>query len=334
MRTFPQLSILSLVYKKVICNRALILVDSYRMLSTGGKRQSRKRLKKRMTRKIHADPGPSQCHPSLGDIPAGHGCLPVEVLRKAAAKLQLDTSLDGAGLKRILEAKLGLKPGGERTFLNALPLSHAEKVGLGKKYLRPAAPKEWTEDPDMWLDTNNIADVMNQYEEARTKNGIKEFEFMGPFPIDFAAPDPYNKSPDGKKKCLMNEMCEIRVQQALANGTKSIGIVYNLDPHYKSGSHWVANYIDLAGHTCYYFDSYGMKPPPQIEIFMKWLARQDPTMKLKSNARRLQHSNTECGMYCIYMIIRMLEGDEFVQITRRRPKDAYMIDLRDWIYST
>jgi hypothetical protein len=132
----------------------------------------------------------------------------------------------------------------------------------------------------------------------------------------------------------MNEICEIRVQEALTNGTKSIGIVYNLDPHYKSGSHWVANYIDLAGHVCYYFDSYGMKPPPQIETFMKWLAVQDPSMKLQSNGRRLQYSNTECGMYCIYMIIRMLEGDEFLQITRRKPKDADMLDLRDWIFST
>jgi hypothetical protein len=238
-------------------------------------------------------------------------------------------------LRAAIESHLGLKkPGGERTFLNALPLSHHEKSELGKKYLRPPAPKAWTEDPDMWLDTNNIADVMNQYEEARTKNGVKEFEFMGPFPIDFAAPDPYKKGAAGEKKCLMNEICEIRVQQALENGTKSIGIVYNLDPHYKSGSHWVANYIDLAGHTCYYFDSYGMKPPPQVETFMKWLAVQDPTMKLQSNARRLQYSNTECGMYCIYMIIRMLEGDQFLQITRRKPKDADMLDLRDWIFST
>lgn len=308
--------------------------------SMGGKqRKTRRRGKKRLfSRKLtQPGPGPSQCHPSLGNIPPGQGCLPLDILQKAATKLHLDAnpSVDYSALRAMIEAKVKVKkPGGERSFLEALPLSQHEKTSLSKIYLRPAAPKEWTEDPDMWLDTNNIADVMNQYEEARTKNGIKEFEFMGPFPIDFAAPDPYNKKADGEKKCLMNEICEIRVQEALANGTKSIGIVYNLDPHYKSGSHWVANYIDLAGHTCYYFDSYGMKPPPQVETFMKWLAVQDPTMKLQSNGRRLQYSNTECGMYCIYMIIRMLEGDQFLQITRRKPKDADMIDLRDWIFST
>ena len=57
-------------------------------------------------------------------------------------------------------------------------------------------------------------------------------------------------------------------------------------------------------------------------------------MKLQYNKRRLQFSDTECGMYCIYMIIRMLEGDKFLQITRRKPKDSDMLDFRDWIFST
>ena len=299
----------------------------------GTRKKKEKRLFTRKSDK-QPDPGPSQCHPSMGRIAPSHGCMPIKILRKVASKLNINPDLHPPVLRKEIATALSLNvSGGERSFLTALPLPEQEKTQLAKTYLRPAAPKDWTDDPDMWLDTNNIADVMNQYEEASTKNGVKEFEFMGPFPIDFAAPDPYKKS-QGEKKCLMNEICEIRVQKALENGTRSIGIVYNLDPHYKSGSHWVANYIDLAGHTCYYFDSYGMKPPPQIETFMKWLAVQDPSMKLESNGRRLQYSNTECGMYCIYMIIRMLEGDKFVQITRRKPKDSDMLDFRDWLFST
>jgi hypothetical protein len=300
------------------------------------RKRSRNANKRVQTRKIDAqpDPGPSQCHPAMGSSAAPQGCLPMEVLNDVAKKLQIQPTVDPAGLRKEIENRLSFnKPGAERSFLYALPLPEQVKTQLAKKYLRPPVPKEWSADPDMWLDTNNIADVMNQYEEARTKDGVKEFEFMGPFPIDFAAPDPYKKSGE-EKTCLMNEMCEIRVKKALENGTRSIGIVYNLDPHFKSGSHWVANYIDLAGHRCYYFDSYGVKPPSQIETFMKWLAVQDPEMKLESNGRRLQYSNTECGMYCIYMIIRMLEGDTFLEITRRKPKDADMIDFRDWIYST
>lgn len=279
------------------------------------------------------NPGPSQCHPAIGKVTPPQGCLPIETLQAAAEKLNIPKTLPPAELRKELEKALKLTKGGERTFLYALPLPESEKKDLALRRLRPAAPKEWESDPDMWLDSTNIADVMNQYEKA-----YPDFEFMGPFPIDFAAPDPYTRggaeAAATQKKCLMDEICELRVSTAMANGTKSIGIVYNLDPHFKSGSHWVANYIDIPGHRCYYFDSYGMEPPPQISKFMKWLTTQDPKMKLEYNARRLQYKNSECGVYCLYFIIRMLEGDSFTDITRRQPKDADMLDLRDWLFST
>jgi hypothetical protein len=270
-------------------------------------------------------PGPSQCHPAMGNVTPLHGCLPIEVLKRAASHLGLPAKT-GKALRNELNAALKVPPGAERTFLNKLPISANEKKDLARSHLRPAMPQSWRDDPDMWLDSNNIADVLNQYEEA-----YPDFEFMGPFPIDFAAPDPYG---GGGKRCLMTEICELRVTHALQNGTKSVGIVYNLDPHYKSGSHWVANYIDIVGHKCYYFDSYGMAPPMQVARFMKWLTTQDPKMKLFYGSRRLQFNNTECGVYCIYFIIRMLEGDSFTDITRRKPKDAEMLDLRDWLFST
>lgn len=278
-------------------------------------------------------PGPSQCHPATKGAVPGHGCLPLETLRRVAKQVGVSPALTGSRLRTALEAALGVKaPGAERTFLQALPISAQEKTDLARRYLRPAMPKSWVSDPDMWLDSNDIANVLNQYEEA-----YPEFEFMGPFPIDFAAPDPYSRGGGGAapaQKCLMNEICELRVQKALANGTKAIGIVYNLDPHYKSGSHWVANYIDIPRHRCYYFDSYGMAPPPQVAKFMRWLTTQDPKMRLEYSSRRLQSTNTECGVYVMYFIVRMLFGDKFRQLTRRKPRDKDMLDLRDWFYST
>jgi hypothetical protein len=275
-------------------------------------------------------PGPSQCHPSIGTRTPSHGCLPLDVLRSVGAKLGVKAQ-GGKALRKGIENVLGVTtPGAERTFLYKLPLADQEKADLARRCLRPAIPQSWLSDPDMWLDSNNIANVLNQYEEA-----YPDFEFMGPFPIDFAAPDPYKGGgPGGERKCLMNEICELRVQQALANGTKHVGIVYNLDPHFKSGSHWVANFIDIKNHACYYFDSYGMAPPMQVAKFMKWLTTQDPKMKLQYNSRRLQYNNTECGIYCIYFIIMMLTGEPFLKITRRKPNDAMMLDLRDWFFST
>jgi hypothetical protein len=260
---------------------------------------------------IALDPGPYQCHPKIGQVRPTEGCLPPDILEKIGATQNKK------------------EPIHEWTFLHNSTLSDEEKSKLAKEYLRPKQPDAWKDDPDMWLDSSNIEDVMKQYEEA-----FPDFEFMGPYPIDFAAPDPYTKN--GPKKCLMNEVCELKVLEAMDNGTKTnrIGIIYNLDPHFKGGSHWIGLYIDILKHKCYYFDSYGMFPPKQIARFMKWLTVQDPKMKLMYNGRRFQHKNTECGMYSLYFIIRMIHGDGFRSFTRQSPPDSEMLKLRHWIFST
>jgi hypothetical protein len=293
------------------------------------------RLTRRLTRRSNRGnkkqipaPGPSQCHPRVGSNRPASGCLPVSVLEKVARKSGLSIPSSPVTLRKTLEEQFHVKPGQELSFVKALPLSEPEKAELIQYYLRPEQPTKWNDDPDMWLDSLNIEAVMKQYEDA-----FPAYEFMGPFPIDFAAPDPYNKS-EGQKKCLIPEICGLKMEEALRQGTKSIGIIYNLDPHFKDGSHWVANYIDIPNHKCYYFDSYGYEPPKQIATFMKWLTTQDPRMKLMYNARRFQHQGSECGMYSLYFIIRMLSGDMFRSFCRKQPRDSVMLDLRDWLFST
>lgn len=287
--------------------------------------QKTRRLKKKIPIPM---PGPSQCHPRVGQKRPLHGCLPLEILERAARSLQIPSESDPQSLRKALEHGLKVRDGQELSFVRALPFDDAEKQELVEKYLRPEQPGKWKSDPDMWLDSLNIESVMKQYEDA-----VPSFEFMGPFPIDFAAPDPYDSAKTGKK-CLIPEICGIRVEEALRQGTKSIGIIYNLDPHFKDGSHWVGNYVDIPGHKCYYFDSYGYEPPKQIATFMKWLTTQDPSMKLMYNARRFQHLGSECGMYSMYFIIRMLAGDKFRAFCRKQPRDSAMLDLRDWLFST
>ena len=300
-------------------------------VQTAGSRSTRRSSKmktRRNTKQKHFPaPGPSQCHPRVGENRPSHGCLPPDVLNRAAKQIGIISMTNSASLRNALEQRLNIKPQNEMSFLKALPFSDEEKQQLAKTYLRPEQPSKWKEDPDMWLDSLNIESVMKQYEEA-----FPEFEFMGPFPIDFAAPDPYQRS--GEKKCLIREICGLRMEEALRQGTKSIGIIYNLAPHFKDGSHWVANYIDIPSHRCYYFDSYGYEPPKQIATFMKWLTTQDPQMKLMYNARRFQHLGSECGMYSMYFIIRMLSGDMFRPFCRKQPRDSVMLDLRDWMFST
>lgn len=272
-----------------------------------------------------ASAGPYQCHPNAKNRPT-HGCLPVSILKRASDKLGLPTGTP-ITMRQQLEKKLDVQPNNEYSFVQGLPLNDKEKEYLTKTYLRPPQPEGWKDDPDMWLDSTNIEAVMKQYEEA-----YSDFEFMGPFPIDFAAPDPYEKG--SEKHCLIREMCGLRVLDAQKRGIKKIGIIYNLDPHFKNGSHWVATYIDIAGKKCYYFDSYGYEPPGQIAKFMKWLTTQDKSIKLGYNARRFQYKGSECGMYSLYFIIRMIAGDNFRAFTRVAPRDSVMLDFRKWIFST
>lgn len=286
------------------------------------------KTRRRNSKKTIPPPGPSQCHPRVGETRPSVGCLPISTYKDIASNLGVNSNQAPGSLRAALDEKLGVKPGQESSFLQASPLSSEEKTSLAKQYLRPRMPEAWKSDPDQWLDSTNIEAVMKQYEEVRP-----DFEFMGPFPIDFAAPDPYAQG-GGNKKCLIREICDLNVNQFFKEGKKYVGIVYNLDPHFKGGSHWIASFIDIPRHKCFYFDSYGMEPPKPISKFMKWLTTQDPQMKLYYNSRRFQFKGSECGVYSLYFIIRMLAGEPFRTFCRRAPRDSAMLDLRDELFST
>jgi hypothetical protein len=271
------------------------------------------------------NPGPYQCRPRVGQERPANGCIPTSYLRKIAGKLGGGSS-DGTNIRAHLEKKLGVPADAESTFVDALPIDDKEKSRLKQEYLRPKQPDSWKSDPDMWLDSTNIESVMKQYEED-----YPTFKFLGPFPIDFAAPDPYSGAKD---KCLIGEICDLNLKQSAAAGKLQVGIIYNTDPHNKSGSHWIANYVDIPKHRCYYFDSYGYEAPKQIQKFMQWLVLQDPQMKLAYNARRFQFKGSECGMYSMYFISRMLFGEDFRHFCRRAPPDGEMLRLRKWMFST
>jgi hypothetical protein len=196
------------------------------------------------------------------------------------------------------------------------------------KYFRPEKPNSWITDPDMWLDNTNINSVIRQYAET-----YSWFKFMGVFPIDFSVKDPYDSS---TLQCLVPALCGLDLDVEYARGIRAIGIVYNLDPHYKEGSHWVANFIDMRDKSqpaIYYFDSYGEPAPKYIRLFMEELwkrAKKKPL--LAYNARRFQYGDSECGMYSIYFIIAMLQGISFRQFVRHPVPDKEMIRLRDILF--
>jgi len=256
-------------------------------------------MPKRQTRKIK-NPGPKTCSLLAAKKHAGKTCLPPDVLA------------------RIKPTKTCKNNG--RCLVKHSSLSQQEKNKILADYFRPLQPAEWKTKPHTWLNSDDITKVMEQCEAA-----CPHFKFIGVVPIDFSAPDPYDKS---SKKCMNPEFCLVDLKAERAAGKTVLGAVFNLDPHYKGGSHWVGLAIDLKRNAAYYFDSYGVKPPQQVARYMKYLTLQEPNLVLQSNGRRFQYSDTECGMYSMYFLYCMLEGQDFKSFCKNPISDKWMYKFR------
>jgi hypothetical protein len=188
-------------------------------------------------------------------------------------------------------------------------------------YFRPAQPTDWEKDPTKWQETDTIAKVLEQYEDA-----FPHFEFIGPVPIDFDAKTTWGS-------CIVNELCTLNLATMRSKGTRSIGIVFNLDPHTKSGSHWVCAFIDLVNAAAYYYDSYGLPPCPEIRRLLR-RCKEQGCREVFWNDIRHQKKETECGTYCMYVLISLLQGRRFLDICRDPVDDDTMNALRDILFAT
>jgi len=166
----------------------------------------------------------------------------------------------------------------------------------------PASPSEWKKNPNEWLSSLDIMNVMKQYEAA-----YKCFEFIGPSPIDYDTHKLYGE-------CVWEELCHFNLEDQIKNGKMKIGIIFNLDPHNKGGSHWVSLFINIKKKTIFYFDSAGDKIPSQIMKFVNTIKTQGQQLKKpihftfdQNYPVEHQYGNTECGIYSLYFIVHMLD---------------------------
>ena len=164
----------------------------------------------------------------------------------------------------------------------------------------PVAPVSWKKKPNEWLSSTDILDVMRQYEKA-----YKCFVFLGPSPIDYDTRKLYGE-------CIWQELCQFNLKEQIKNGKKKIGIIFNLDPHYKPGSHWVSLFVNVKKKQIYYFDSAGEAIPPNIMKFVDEVTKQGKALGIdfkfdQNHPVEHQYGNTECGIYAIYFIVHMLE---------------------------
>jgi hypothetical protein len=192
---------------------------------------------------------------------------------------------------------------------------------------RPNGPEKRTE----WLSTNDINKVVYQYEKV-----YNDFEFFGAVPYDF-------------QDLPILGVSNINFNNLLNDNKSRIGLVINLDKHTDPGSHWVALYADSKKNQIYFFDSFAKKPGKEIKKFLgkilkflykkkynkilteKMIDNRDTRLDyldVRYNKIRHQFKNSECGVYSINFILRLLKGESFDDITKNITKDDDMNDCR------
>ena len=169
---------------------------------------------------------------------------------------------------------------------------------LYDRVFAPKMPKSWKKNINEWLSSDEIEKVLKQYETT-----YPEFKFIGPSPTDYFVKE-------------YGDTCKFNLKSLINNGKTKIGVVFNLDPHYKSGSHWVALFINTVSRSIYFFDSTGARIHKHINRFRKEVQAQAYTQlnqqyEFDSNYRvEHQYHNTECGMYVLFFTITMLLYDK------------------------
>jgi hypothetical protein len=212
----------------------------------------------------------------------------------------------------------------ERCWLKQNFISDNLDNSLKQYTFAPNAPLTWKKNPNEWLNSNDIINVMKQYEKK-----YPNFKFIGPSPIDF----------DKKKmfgQCVWNDLCNFSIKNLLNKGINKIGIVLNTDPHYLGGSHWICIFINLNKNFIYYFDSNADKTPRQVRKFLDKVTNQAKQLNIHLkeyiNMTEHQKSDTECGMYVLYIIITLLTTNSLPYFTERIP-DKEMEKLRKILFN-
>lgn len=179
------------------------------------------------------------------------------------------------------------------------------KDHLENKVFRPDGPQGRFD----WLSTIDINQVLYQYEVK-----YPDFKFLGAVPMDFMDLDylPFKKL---NFKELENE------------GIKRIGIIFNTDKSTGRGKHWISLFVDLNKAKIYFSDSNGTRPTKEISEFMKIIEKylidikKIPELDARYNKTQHQKGNSECGVYSINWILRLLKGKTFEHLTRKRLTD-------------
>lgn len=190
-----------------------------------------------------------------------------------------------------------------------------------------------------WLTTDDIYNVMSQWEEK-----YPDFKFVGPLPMDFL------QLGDQESRYLQN-------LNPSNENFDQIGVIFNLDPSSKGGSHWVSLNINNKKREVGFFDSYGDKHtaankfkipctnsygqkingkipvPGEVQKFIKNMNNKvkqsgGRPYKVKVNTIQHQYANSECGVYSMLFLLKN-RTQSFEKITQDIIVDEIANQFRD-----
>ena len=289
---------------------------------------SKKSLKKSLKNTLkntlkYAHNGTSMCAPNITQTLSNQTCYTDEKLikmrkywnnRHPDMKIHVDNPIQiWSELKKFIGGVCNT----EQCWLKQQFIKDTNDVELLNYTFATDSPISWKTNPTEWLSSIDIENVMKQYEHA-----YSSFQFIGPSPIDF----------DNKihGECVWNELCNFDINKYIKKGHYKIGFVFNTDPHYLNGSHWISLFLNTKKKYIYYFDSMGNPVPKQIDILINKISNQCKEIGIQltrfDNIIQHQKLNTECGMYCLYFIIQSII-DKPNNITNRIT-DEEMISFR------
>ena len=251
-------------------------------------------------------------------------------------------------VKELKEKFFGLCKEEQNCWLDIPMIKKLNDYEIQNNTFRPLGPKKKYE----WLSTNHINDVISQYHEK-----YKDFIFFGAVPYDFE-----ELSILGFQNINFDNLSNMNFFEKNDNYDSvkktKFGLIINLDEHDQSGSHWVALYADLIKNQIYFFDSFGKPPRKKIRKFinkiLKFLYKKKfnsqldiknvlskndlyskniiKNFNIKYNDIQHQFENSECGVYSINFILRLLKGESFENIINNITKDEEMNDCRNKYY--
>lgn len=250
-------------------------------------------------------------------------CFSLQSLKKIANSYNkkmnkniINISDDISDLHKQISKNLSKHCTNETCWVNQSFVKNLNDENINDYTFKPIRP----EGKRTWLSTTDIRKVMKQYERK-----FKDLIFLGPVPIDFDD--------------IYTEIANINLKELQKKQKQKIGIIYNLDEHYKNGSHWVASYAEFSDKLSEisFYDSYGNNPDSRILKLLNRLKKNAKTdlgidAEIKINKKRTQFKNSECGPYSMNYILHRCMGDSFDETTSNLIKDDVMNDRRNLLF--